>query len=179
MARCRSVCENRPLSIHIRATTKRWCRGFIRRGVLDILNIEAPVPYFESAPGPRATFGRPLYGGAPGIKGVREARHWEQGASTLTLLAPPRFLPLGIARGELHFPDKDLRLANAQCVSAVPGQTPRAVWPAVALVTCAAVLKAEGTRQILTLADSLRLSQFFRGPMRPGEFAKHQRDPPL
>jgi len=43
---------------------------------------------------PRAAFGWTFYGVAAGLKVVREARNRGQGASTLTLLAPPGFLPL-------------------------------------------------------------------------------------
>ena len=54
----------------------------------------------------RAAFGRPLYGGAAGLKVVRSFSTSVRGASTLTLLAPPRFFPLGIARGELHLSER-------------------------------------------------------------------------
>ena len=43
---------------------------------------------------PRAALDLPFYGSAPGVKVVRGAGEREQSASTLTLLASPRFLPL-------------------------------------------------------------------------------------
>ena len=50
----------------------------------------------------RAMFLRPLYGGAPGLKVVRDAGRLVRGASTLTLLAPPGSLLLRFARGEVR-----------------------------------------------------------------------------